>query len=223
MTDDPVPVSLGNWEINNALVGTLLRGGGVAGLPSIDVNYGIFSGVQLHLQPQFAVAWGPGGTAAGIGDTQIGAKIKLLDDDPHGWRPMVSLYPIVTAPTGSAPRGLGAGSVHAFLPVWAAKSFGKWSVDGGAGYSPSAGRNGRDAWFVGGLVQYQCTRALQLGGELFEQTAQRSGGRSAPGFNLGGSYDLSRLYHLLFSAGRGLANVSATNRLAGYLALQVTF
>jgi hypothetical protein len=70
---------------------------------------------------------------------------------------------------------------------------------------------------------YQVTEKLQLGGEIFFQTPQASGDRSAPGFNLGGSYDLNSTYHLLFSAGEGLANQAVTNRLSTYLAVQVTF
>jgi hypothetical protein len=223
VTDDPVPVDVGNWEINNALTGTLVRGAAATGLPSIDANYGVFAGVQLHVQPQFSVVWSDGVAQAGAGDTQFGAKIRLLDEDKQGWMPMVSIYPIFTAPTGNAGRGLGAGVGRMFLPVWADKTFGKWIVDGGAGLSIDPGGQGRNAWFVGGLLLYQFTDALQLGGEAFLQTAQARGARDAPGFNLGGSYDLSRTYHLLFSAGQGLANVAVTNRLSFYLALQITF
>jgi hypothetical protein len=49
------------------------------------------------------------------------------------------------------------------------------------------------------------------------------GTRDAAGFNLGGACDLSDTYHVLFSVGRGLANVQSTNRISGYLALQITF
>ncbi len=223
VTDDPVPVAYQAWEINSALSATVTRGGAGLAAPSEDVNYGVWPGVQLHVQPQFGAVWGASASQAGFGDTQIGAKIRLTGADGSGWMPMVSLYPIFLAPTGSAARGLGAGTGRAFLPVWAAKRFGKWIVDGGVGYSIDPGPNGRNAWFAGGLLLYQLTDAWQLGGEVFQQTAQSRGGRAAPGFNLGGSFDLSATYHVLFSAGQGLANVAATNRFSTYLALQVTF
>lgn len=223
VTDDPVPVDYQHWEINYALTGTLVRGGGTAGLPSVDANYGALPGLQLHLQPQVTAVWDSSGTRLGLGDTQFGAKIRLIDEDQQGWVPMVSIYPIVTAATGNARRGLGAGVDRAFLPVWIDKTFGKWVVDGGVGYLIDPGAEGRNAWFVGGLLLYQLTDGLQLGGEVFLQTAQISGMKNAPGFNLGGSYDLSSTYHLLFSAGQGLANQSTTNRFSIYLALQVTF
>jgi|SRR5271165_1292242 len=223
VTDDPVPVDYQGWEINYAMTATVVHGGATAALPGIDVNYGAFPGVQLHLQPQFTTVWSPAGTEAGIGDTQIGAKVRLIDEDKQGWTPMVSIYPIFTIPTGDAQRSLGAGVGRTLLPVWAEKTFGKWIVDGGVGYSIDSGAQGKNAWFVGGLLLYQLTDAFQVGGEIFVQTAQAVGEKNAPGFNLGGSYDLSQTYHLLFSAGQGLANQAITNRFSAYLALQVTF
>jgi hypothetical protein len=55
------------------------------------------------------------------------------------------------------------------------------------------------------------------------QTAQEPDARDSSAFNLGGQYDLTDDYHLLFSAGRGLANPATTNRLSAYLALQVIY
>ncbi len=221
VTDDPVPVEYGGWEINSALTGTLVAGGASAGAPSIDANYGAWPGVQIHLQPQLSVVWDRAGTRLGVGDTQIGAKIRLIDEDKLGWLPMVSVYPIFNAPSGSARRGLGTGLGGVFLPVWADKSFGKWTIDGGGGVSINPRAEGRNALFLGGLILYQFTDALSLGGEVFEQTAQRSGEPDETGFNLGGSYDLSHTTHLLFSAGRGLAHVASTNRFSFYLAVQL--
>jgi hypothetical protein len=223
VTDDPVPVDYHEWEINYALIGTLVQGGGTGALPSIDANYGAFPGIQLHVQPQIAATWGVTGRFVGVGDTQFGAKIRLIDEDKRGWAPMISIYPIYTAPTGNSSHGLGAGVGSTFLPVWADKTFGKWTVDGGFGYSIDPGAQGKNAWFVGGLLLYQITDSLQLGGEVFIQTAEQRGAKNAPGFNIGGTYDVSRTYHLLFSVGQGLANQAETNRFAFYVALQTTF
>ncbi len=223
MTDDPVPVDYQGWEINTAVLGTALRGGGFVSVPNVDANYGAFPGVQLHVQPQVLVDWDSSGREVGLGDTQLGAKIRLVDEDRQGWIPMIAVYPIFTVPTGSARRGTGTGQMETFLPVWVDKTIGKWILDGGAGYGIDPGGRGRNAVFAGALVLYQFTDRFQFGGEAFVQTAQVRGGRTAPGFNLGGSYDLSKMYHLLFSAGRGLANVSETNRASGYLGLQITF
>jgi Putative MetA-pathway of phenol degradation len=223
ITDDPEPVEYRHWEVNYAFMGDLVQGGGTGALPNIDANYGALPDLQLHVQPQLAYVRTPGGSQFGIGDTEIGAKYRFVEEDDEGWRPMVSFYPLFEIPTGDRKRGLGDGVGRTFLPIWAQKTVGKWTVYGGAGYGINPGAEGKNAWFVGGVALYQVTEALQLGGEAFLQTAEAPGEKDEPGFNIGGKYDLAEDYHLLFSAGRGLANAETTNRLSAYLALQVNY
>jgi hypothetical protein len=223
VTDDPEPAEFQHWEVNYALTGTGLRGGGSAALPLIDANYGALPDLQLHVQPQMALAKSAEGTRVGVGDTEIGVKYRFLQEDEQGWIPMVSLYPLFEVPTGDRRRGLGAGVGQTFIPVWAQKTIGKWTVYGGSGYWVDSGAAGKNAWFGGAVALYQVTEALQLGGEAFYQTARVSGGRDTPGFNLGGSYAITEGYSLLFSAGRGLADPEATNRVSAYLALQAIY
>jgi hypothetical protein len=223
VTDDPEPVELHKWEINLALTGTAAGGGGVAALPGVDANYGLAPELQLQFQPQLSVAWGASGTEIGVGDIELGLKYRFVREDKQGWRPMVAVFPSVTLPTGNPQRGLGSGNGQAFLPVWVEKNIGKWTLDGGAGYRIDPGADNRNAWFVGGLLLYQLTEKLQLGGELFRQGAELRGGKTAAGFNLGGSLVLTEEYNVLFSAGTGVANQIATDRFSGYLALQVAF
>jgi hypothetical protein len=40
---------------------------------------------------------------------------------------------------------------------------------------------------------------------------------------MGGIYNLTDDYHVLFSLGKGLSNANATNQFSGYLALQVIY
>ncbi len=72
-------------------------------------------------------------------------------------------------------------------------------------------------------MQYQLTDALALGGEVFHQTANTNNGKDTTGFNLGGVFDITDNHHILFSAGRGLQNVRATNEFSYYVAYQLTF
>lgn len=222
VTDDPEPVEAGSWEVNYALTGTLVQPGGEGSLPLVDANYGAMAGLQLHIQPQLAIVHADGRTHVGIGDTEIGVKYRLVEEDDAGWRPLVSVYPLVELPTGSTRRGLGEGTVRTFLPVWAQKTVGRWTVYGGGGYGINPG-GGRNAWFAGGVALYQITEQLQLGGELFLQTAEAPGSPDAPGFNLGGSYTFAENCRLLFSAGSGLADRSETNQASGYIALQIIY
>jgi len=222
VTDDPEPVDPNTWEVNYALTGTLMRDGGDGSLPLVDANYGAMPGLQLHIQPQLAIAHSNGRTHFGIGDTEIGVKYRLIEEDDNGWVPLVSVYPLMQLPTGSTRRGLGEGTVRTFLPIWAQKTIDRWTIYGGGGYGINPG-GGKNAWFVGGVALYQVTETLQLGGELFLQTAEAPGYPDAPGFNLGGSYELSENFRLLFSAGSGFANRAETNQFSGYVALQVKY
>ena len=49
ITDDPEPVKYQHWEVNYAVSKTWRQGSGAAGLPSVDINYGIFTDMQLHI------------------------------------------------------------------------------------------------------------------------------------------------------------------------------
>jgi len=110
------------------------------------------------------------------------------------------------------------------------KDFGKWTTYGGYWFNPGPGNKGY--WFTGWLLQRRVADDLLLGGEVFHQTASTTGGpgsvgyplgsRDSTGFNLAGVYDFSEQYHLLFSAGRGLQNVSTT-QFSYYLGLPWTF
>lgn len=234
VTDDPEPVESGHWEITNYSTATTARGASAGVLSGIDANFGAVENVQLHVQAQAAFAQWSGVTPQfGVGDTEIGIKYRFISARESDWWPQIAIYPTVTLPTGDANRGLGLGATHAFLPVWVQKDFGKWTTYGGGGYWINPGVGNQNYWFAGWIVQYQFTDALALGGEIFHTTRSSTAGPGTPvfplgtkastGFNLGGTYDFSSTYHLLFSLGRGLENASATNAFSYYVALRLTY
>jgi hypothetical protein len=140
----------------------------------------------------------------------------------------VGAFPLIEVPTGDARRGLGAGYVQAFLPIWVQKDIGKWTTYGGGGYWINPGPGNRDYWFTGWLLQRQMTEKLALGGEVFHQTSSMSGRNGSTGFNLGGAYDFTEHHHLLVSAGQGgllyAVDAAAVSRpITYYLAYQWTF
>jgi len=234
LTDDPVPVAVGHWEINNYSAGTFVKGTSTGAAPAVDANYGAVENVQLHLIAPLAFArWNDVNTQYGVGDVEIGMKYRLLTARDADWWPQIAVYPLLDFPTGNADRGLGTGSTRAFVPIWLQKDFGRWTTYGGGGYWINPGLGNENYWFAGWLIEYHVTDALALGGEVFHQTSSAIGGPGSPGyplasrdstgFNFGGSYDFNKSYHLLFSFGRGLENVSATNAFSYYLALQVQY
>jgi hypothetical protein len=228
ITDDPVPVDLNHWEVYLYSAGALRQSDAAGFGPGVEVNYGAAPELQLHLIVNAAYN-APDGEATrfGPGDTELGTKYRFVDPGEHDWYPQVAIFPLLELPSGDAARGLGAGHVQAFLPVWIQKDWGKWTVYGGGGYWINPGAGNQNYWFTGITLGRQVTEKLALGAELFHQTANTIGGSASSGFNLGGVYDFTEHYHLLFSAGRGnLAYAIAgnvTNPFAYYAAFQWTF
>jgi hypothetical protein len=234
LTDDPEPVDYDHWEIIGFSMGTIVHGDSAGILPGVEVNYGAMPNVQLHVKvPVDFNSQSVTGSQFGYGDSEFGVKYRSINPGEGDWWPQVAIYPVVIAPTGDAARGLGTGAIHAFLPLWVQKDFGKWTTYGGGGYGINPGPGNRDYWFFGWQLQRQITENLTLGAELFHQTAFTTGepgsvgfplgSKATTGFNLGGKYDFSENYHLLFSAGRGLQNATASNQFSYYLGFQLTF
>jgi hypothetical protein len=223
ITDDPEPVDYHTWEVNYG--STYLRNaGGTSGfLPGIDINYGVYPGVQLHLQPQMAYSRSNGVHAYGVGDTELGVKYRLsaATKDKRAW--MIAIYPMLQLPTGSASRNLGAGASSLYLPLWVQTTRGRWTVFGGGGYWRYRAQDAKNAWAGGLTMLYEVSERLQFGGEIFGTTPNSADGRASAGANLGGIYCIAHDLSLLFSAGHGLRNATATNRGAAYLGLRVTY
>jgi hypothetical protein len=188
----------------------------------VDANWGAAPDLQLHAGFGVAYAESQGKFQAGYGDTELGAKYRFVHQDEDGWQPEISFYPNIELPTGDAARGLGAGHFQMLLPVWVQKDWDEWTTYGGGGYWLNQHGADRNNWFVGWVLLRKVTDDLQLGGEVFRQTAVVSGGPDTAGFNLGGTWDLSETGHILFSAGRGIENAGSTDRFSFYLAYQIT-
>ena len=222
LTDDPEPVDLGHWEVYGFTQVTETRDDTSGVQPGVEVNYGLAPNLQIHLIAPLAMDHPDGRPVVfGIGDIELGAKYRFVEETDS--RPQVGVFPLIELPTGDPDRGLGAGYTRAFLPVWLQKSYGDWLTYGGGGYWINPGPENKNYWFTGWLLQRQVTKPLALGVELFHETANTVDGKATTGFNVGGIYDVSDHYHLLFSGGSGLQNTAVTNRFSYYLALQYTF
>jgi len=229
VTDDPEPVDLGHWEVYGFSAGAIDRHDASGLGPGVEVNYGAAPNLQLHVIADLAYDVPAGAPSQmGVGDTELGVKYRLIDPGESDWWPQVGIFPLVEIPTGDARRGLGAGYTQAFLPVWVQKDFGKWTTYGGGGYWINPGPGNRNYWFFGWTLQRQVTDKLALGGEVFHQTSNVVGRGGSTGFNLGGVYDLTDHYHLLFSAGHGgllyaVDGARVSDPITYYAAFQWTF
>ncbi len=223
-TDDPVPTELGHYEFYTFSTGTVVRDDTSGSLPAFELSYGLIPNGQLTIDVGAAFDHKAGGPFQfGYGDTDVSFKYRFIQEDERGWRPQVAVFPLIQFPTGDQARGLGAGHTFGFLPIWAEKSFGDWTMDGGGGYAINQGGGGdKDFWFLGWLLQRKVTDKLSVGGEIFYQTADTAGGDSSTGFNFGATYDFNEHSHLLLSAGRGLQNADTTNQFSWYVGFLLT-
>jgi len=207
LTDDPDPVPQHHFEAyafelsdKTSLAGTSFSG------PSFEMNYGAAPNLQLHLVIPFVTVYGNGITTAhGIGDIELGAKYKLLDETPH--RPEIGVFPFVELPAGDASRGLGVGSTWYRVPLWMKKSWGDWSLYGGGGAVFAHGNGYENSPFASGLLQRKFGEKLVLGTELYSHAEEAYGpqgiGRASL-LNFGGFYSFTPGFQIMAAAGHSV-------------------
>jgi hypothetical protein len=223
LTDDPDPTDYKHWEIYISSQATHSQGVTSGTTPALEVNYGAFPEVQLHVLGALAFDKEGGGTNSGFGDIELGAKYRFLNEDANALGIRAAVYPQLNLPAGDSDKGLGAGHSRIYAPLWLEKNFGDWTTYGGGGYWRNRGTSDQDYWFLGWCVQRKITAKLTLGSELFFQTASEENSTNTTGFNLGGIFDFTENHHLLLSAGRGLQNAVTTNEFSYYLGYLFTF
>jgi hypothetical protein len=227
ITDDPEPVGLGHGEFYIASQNTWSAGDFSGTLPHFEYNYGPTPDTQLHLitplvydQPRDTDRF-----QYGYGDTELGVKWRFVHaDEFFPGCPEVGTFPLLELPSGDVHRGLGNGRAQEFIPIWLQRNWGPaqrpWSLYGGGGYEFNPGPGNENFGFFGAVLQKQVTDNLALGVEAFHFTPSGRGLSGHTGINLGGVYDFSDHWHLLFSVGR---DIQGDDRLIDYLAIQYTF
>jgi hypothetical protein len=219
VTDDPEPTELGHFEIYAFATGSATRDG-ASGAGGIDFNYG--AAENLQLTAVLPAAWDNsdvGPSAMNLGNIELAAKYKFLHQDDVGVD--IAFFPRVFLPAGS-PQ-VGERHVSLLLPLWFGRSWGTWSTFGGGGCVLNRGGDAQDFCEVGWALTDQVSPKLQLGAEIYHQSADTRGGRASTGLGFGAIYDLTDNYHLLASAGPGLQNAEATGRYLWYAAFLFTF
>lgn len=222
LTDDPEPVEYQHHELYIASQQAQTSKGTIGTLPHLEYNYGVAPDLQFHIIVPYAFS-SPADSPRqnGLGDIELGAKYRFLQETDSC--PMVGIFPLVITPTGEAEKGLGNGTAQVFLPIWLQKKWGDWQSYGGGGYWINHATGAKNHWFFGWQLQKDISEHLTFGGEIFHSTESASGEGTSTGFNLGGAYNFDERNHLLFSAGRGLANVSTTNKFSSYVGYQWTW
>ncbi len=215
VTDDPQPVDFRHWELYLSLTRDAHPGGGSGDCPHVEANYGAAPELQLHLIVPLSYSRPAGAPLAwGLGDIELGAKYRFVEETES--RPKVGTFPLVELPSGDAGRGLGAGHVREFLPLWLQESFGKWTTYGG-GYWLNPGEGNRNWWFAGCQAQVQLTPSFAPGAEVYYQSPAEEGESSEVRFNVGFILDIGEHYHVLVSAGRAITGCNCSQVYLAYL------
>jgi hypothetical protein len=219
LTDDPEPTDYQHFEIYAFTDGMAARDG-TSGEGGIDFNYGAAPNLQLTATVPVAYdvpALGP--AASGLGNVELAAKFRFLTQQTAGLD--VAVFPRVFVPSASA----SVGEQHAslLLPVWVEKDWGPWSAFGGGGCEINRRGDSRDFCQAGLVVTRQIKSDLQVGLEVFHQTADTIGGQDTTSVGAGVRYDLNDHFHILGYVGRGIENADETDRLNWYTSVLFTF
>jgi Putative MetA-pathway of phenol degradation len=219
VSDDPEPTDTGHFEIYTFNNGTN-TGSGTSGESGIDFNYG--AAPNLQLTATVPAGYGDtmgGGADVGAGNVELAAKYRFLHQDTFGLD--VSVFPRVFLPSGSST--IGDNHVSLLLPIWVQKDFSKdWSAFGGGGCTFNE-ISAADFCQAGTVLTYQFLPKLQIGGELFHQTADRQGTLASTSLGIGWRYDVTDNYHLLGYVRRGIENTDETDRYSWYASMLFTF
>jgi hypothetical protein len=218
LTDDPEPVPFRHYEVYLfSTVDSKKKDTSGVG-PAFEFNFGPYPNVQLHLVVPVAFTVPQDGpNAYGMGDIELGFKYRFLQETDY--RPMAGIFPMLEIPSGDVNVGLGNGQAWGKVPLWLQKSWGPWTTYGGGGFAVNQAPGQRDYYFGGWQVQRQLGKRLILGGEIFTQGKSSDDNRSFMVFNLGGFFNITPNFQLLFTGGHTLAGGGHT---IGYLGLYYT-
>ncbi|HEX4377540.1 MAG TPA: hypothetical protein VHZ99_10370 [Steroidobacteraceae bacterium] len=219
VTDDPEPTGAGHWENYLYSQGASTAGQSLRAQAGIEINYGAADNTQLSFRAPLNPDPGPGGMGTVWSALGGGMKYRFVQEDVHGWRPQVGIFPQVSIPVGPLNRGA---AVTTLLPIWLQKSMGKWTTCGGGGYTFNPGTGNRNFLIYGWALQRQLTTRLSSGVEVFGQTSDSAHDRSATAVGIASQYDFSSLWHIVVSVNTGVAAASQSDRYSYNLALKWT-
>ena len=216
VTDDPQPTDTGHWEIYNFATGVGTPGD-LTGEGGFDINYGGAKNLQLTAVIPAAFE---NANRFGAGDVELAVKYRFLNQDDHGWAPDVAFFPRVFLATGAHfdPERPGL-----FLPIWAEKDWGPWSLFGGGGWQLNPGAGERNFWQDGVALSRAFGDRWSLGAEVIHQTAQTVDGKAWSAVNIGATYKLNSHWTLMGSGGPGVQNARQEGQYDFYAALLATY
>ena len=214
-TDDPEPVRFKHWEFYISSMSSFRSREWTGTCPHFELNYGLAPNTQVHLLLPLNYNYSPHQNSYfGYSYTELGVKFRLVEETNNS--PQIGVFPIIEILTIKNDK-FGNGEVQIYLPVWIQKSWGKLTTYGGAGYWINPGAKNKNWVFTGWEVQYDISRVITLGGELYYHSADEVENKSVTAFNVGGSVNLGSKTHFIFSLGHNITNDSFISSYLGLL------
>ena len=155
ITDDPFTPENGHCENNFAVQFTGTSSSKEIDIPAIDINYGYGDHIQLKIEmPMMKYLHHNDGSLIGSGNVKIGVKARFLDEENIGIA--ISTFPQYEFNNSSIAEGSEAPQF--FLPLEAAKTFGRFHYAADVGYSFLA--SGPDELAYGIVMGYHQSEAV---------------------------------------------------------------
>ncbi len=207
ITDDPGTPGTGHWENNFAFTLDNTPSEHLYETPIADINYGWGPRVQLKLElPLLVVKTPASASTVGIGNANLGVKIRFLDEDSSGID--LSSYPQYRLNyTGISTILFGD---QFFLPIEVSRTFGALELDGEVGFDFVKSLPGE--WEYGVVAGYNASESFEILAELHVN--------NDPGLatelitNIGCKQRISDQFYFLGSVGRNLTPSSYNEYLA---------
>ena len=216
-TDDADTTPKGKFHIELSNEHDWLQGSSFPGIRQnttvFTFNYGLTDRIEVGVNAPLIKIFNDRssmlGNPGGIGDTQFGAKIRLLDERERSKRPAASVVFYIEVPTGSTRKQIGSGLVDYTLYGVLQKSFTKRTtgrLNGGVLFSgnESTGLVGiqstRGQVYTGnGSLVRNFTPRLRLGAEVFGAvTSSFALSRGQLEGQIGGGYAVKENLELTF-------------------------
>lgn len=180
----------------------------------MEFNYSGVRNVMFHFIVPAGTAILTGGPKRfGLEDSEFGLQYRFIQETKS--HPMLGTFVMTEIPTGSASAGLGAGGWSWKLPLYAQKTVGGWTIDGGGGESVSRHIPGALNYPFGGMLFiHDVSKKLTLGTELFSHGRQDDGptSRYAAMADVGGFFTPTKDedFQILFAFGHSFAGQRET-------------
>jgi hypothetical protein len=211
--DDPDVIPYQDFEFYFWGGATSVPGSIDTSVPAIEFNYSGVRNMMFHFILQSGSAIPSSGPSNfGLEDSEFGWQYRFVQETKH--RPMIGTFTMFEIPTGNANKGLGAGGPTFKVPLYALKTIGPWTIDGGGGEAFSDVSGARNYPFGGILILRNVGKRLILGGELFAhgKEALDPSSRHASMIDFGGYYTPTKDpdFQIMFAAGHSIVGQPET-------------